>query len=69
MIRIAITTCAKLDDYKDAVRRAGGEPVVVDPAGTTPGEIVRQFDGLILTGGGDVLPSLDRKSTRLNSSH
>jgi putative glutamine amidotransferase len=57
MPKIAITSCSKFRDYEEAVRRAGGEPVRVDPT-TAPADIVRDYDGVLLTGGGDVLPSL-----------
>lgn len=41
------------DQYLSAIRRAGAEPIVVEPADTMPGE----FDGLCLTGGGDIDPA------------
>lgn len=53
---IAIAPCSKLPDYEESVRRAGGEPWVVDRA-TDPDDVVRRADGLLLTGGGDVDPS------------
>ena len=30
---IGITPCSRLDDYVESVKRAGGEPLVLDPAG------------------------------------
>jgi putative glutamine amidotransferase len=41
------------DQYLEAIRRAGAEPIAVDPADAMPEE----FDGLCLTGGGDIDPS------------
>lgn len=63
MIRIAVTSCQKLPNYEAAIRRAGGEPVVVDPATHTPADIVREFDGLLLTGGGDIDPAIYGEAT------
>ena len=55
---IAIAPCGKLHDYEEAVRRAGGEPRVLDPATDTPADVVKSVDGLLLAGGGDVEPSI-----------
>ena len=41
------------EQYLDAIRRAGGEPIPVDPTDAMP----ESFDGLCLTGGGDIDPS------------
>ena len=59
--RIAVTLCGHAtrrcgvarEQYLDAIRRAGAEPIPVDPTDATPEE----FDGLCLTGGGDVDPA------------
>jgi putative glutamine amidotransferase len=59
--RIAVTFCGHAarrcvvarDQYLDAIRRAGAEPIAVDPADAMPEE----FDGLCLTGGGDIDPA------------
>ncbi len=53
---IAIAPSSKLHDYEESVRRAGGEPRMLDWSVDTPEEVVRSVDGLLLTGGGDVLP-------------
>jgi putative glutamine amidotransferase len=46
------------DQYVDAVRRAGGEPVLLAPPVTAPYlELLGRFDGLLLVGGGDVEPA------------
>ena len=58
MPRIAIAPCSKPHDYEESVRRAGGEPTVLDYASHPVSEVVRQFDGVLLAGGGDVLPSI-----------
>jgi putative glutamine amidotransferase len=56
--RIAITPCSKPHDYEESIRRAGGEPTIVDYKAHPPAEVVRTFDGILLAGGGDVLPSI-----------
>ncbi|HWC80094.1 MAG TPA: gamma-glutamyl-gamma-aminobutyrate hydrolase family protein [Pseudonocardiaceae bacterium] len=43
--------------YVDAVVRAGGIPVLLPPAGAGQAELVRRLDGLILSGGADVVPA------------
>jgi putative glutamine amidotransferase len=55
--RIGITRCSKLPDYVASVEQAGGEVRVLD-FDESPDEVVRQIDGLVLTGGGDVDPAL-----------
>jgi putative glutamine amidotransferase len=55
---IAISRNKQLHDYEEAVRRAGGDGRVIDQAEAAPADIVRSSHGLLLTGGGDVLPSL-----------
>lgn len=53
------TTTALLPyDYVDHVARAGGQPVILPPAGD-PSALAGRLDGLILAGGGDV----DRSDT------
>ncbi|MEU4230372.1 gamma-glutamyl-gamma-aminobutyrate hydrolase family protein [Nonomuraea sp. NPDC026600] len=41
--------------YVEQVVRAGGQPVILPPAGE-PAELLGRLDGLILAGGGDVSP-------------
>ena len=53
---IAITTCRKLEDYKQSVLHAGGEVRIVDPT-MTAAAALDGADGLMLTGGDDVEPS------------
>jgi putative glutamine amidotransferase len=56
--RIAIAHCSKLPDYEAAVRNAGGAPHVIDRDHDRPEDVVRQSAGLVLSGGGDVTPSI-----------
>src|SRR5689334_18574356 len=58
MPRIAIAPCTKLPDYEESVRRAGGDVRVLDRAADRPTDVIAGVDGLLLTGGGDVQPSL-----------
>jgi putative glutamine amidotransferase len=55
---IAIAPCSKLPDYEESVRRAGGDVRLLNRAGDSPADVIASTDGLVLTGGGDVLPSL-----------
>ena len=45
-------------DYRESIRRAGGEPHELDPRNDAPADVVRRASGLLLTGGGDVDPAL-----------
>jgi putative glutamine amidotransferase len=53
-------TWASFDTYLDAVRRAGGEPVALDPRSTAAERdaVLGRMDGLLLPGGADLDPSL-----------
>src|SRR5262245_28329858 len=55
---IAITQTSKVSDYVDSVRQAGGDPYVVGVGSTSVDDVIRGAAGVLLTGGGDVLPSL-----------
>lgn len=55
---LAIAPCSKLPDYEEAVRRAGGDPRVLDRAADRPADVVRSVGGVLLAGGGDVRPSI-----------
>lgn len=43
--------------YVDAVRRGGGEPVLVPPGLADPAGLLDRLDGLVLAGGGDIDPA------------
>ena len=55
--RIGITPCTRPDDYVASIARAGGEPVVLGNSDDAAA-VVSSLDGLLLTGGLDVDPSL-----------
>lgn len=44
-------------DYVDAVRRAGGVPVLLPPGAAAVDELIARLDGFVLSGGGDVDPA------------
>jgi putative glutamine amidotransferase len=54
---IAITPSSKLPDYEESIRRAGGDPHVLDRL-SPPSDVIASVDGLLLTGGGDVRPEI-----------
>jgi putative glutamine amidotransferase len=54
---IGIAPCRSLPDYVESIRRAGGEPRVLDPLKDQPTEIVREVDGVLMTGGVDIDPA------------
>lgn len=55
---IAIAPCSKLPDYEESVRRASGDPRVLNRATDRPADVIAGVDGLLLAGGGDVHPAL-----------
>jgi putative glutamine amidotransferase len=63
---IGITTSGRTDSghfrlstsYVDAVRRAGGIPILLPPGEPFQAELLARLDGLILSGGGDVDPAV-----------
>ena len=55
---IAIAPCRAMADYLESIRRAGGEPHELDAHRDAPADVVRSASGLLLTGGGDIDPSL-----------
>ena len=55
---IAIPPCAKMHDYEESVRRAGGEVRLLDREADRPADVIASVDGILLPGGGDVLPSI-----------
>ena len=64
MITIGITTYARDKEdrysipglYLDAVRAAGGIPILLTPGETQVESLLSQVNGLLLAGGGDVNP-------------
>jgi putative glutamine amidotransferase len=56
MKQIGLTACRKLEDYRQAVIHAGGDPRVLD-ASLSIDEALEGISGLLLTGGDDVAPS------------
>jgi putative glutamine amidotransferase len=54
---IGVTSCRSLPDYLESIKRAGGDPRVLDPAADGAGSVVRAVDGLLLSGGPDVDPA------------
>lgn len=65
--RIGVTTYPRQGDerpsftipsaYVDAVRRAGGLPLLLAPGEEGPEEILQHVDGLVFSGGGDLDPA------------
>jgi putative glutamine amidotransferase len=53
---IALSSCRKIEDYRQAILHAGGEVRVVD-ASIGVEEALEGVEGLVLSGGGDVDPS------------
>lgn len=53
--------------YADAVRRAGGIPLLIQPGEPRMDELMTILDGIILSGGGDVDPALytDKKHEKV----
>src|SRR6188508_1652639 len=54
---VGITRCSRVDDYVESVKRAGGEPVVLESTDDVEGSLDR-IDALLLSGGLDVDPAL-----------
>ena len=54
---IGITSCSRVDDYVESVKRAGAEPVVLSTS-DDPLVALERVDGVLLTGGLDVDPAL-----------
>jgi putative glutamine amidotransferase len=57
MAVIGITRCHKLEDYRQAVLHVGGTPTILEGAMAAE-QALSGIDGLLLTGGADVAPSL-----------
>jgi putative glutamine amidotransferase len=52
---IGISTCRKLEDYRQSIIHVGGDFRILDYT-MTPAEAIAGIGGLLLTGGGDVAP-------------
>jgi putative glutamine amidotransferase len=52
---IGVTRCSKLQDYVASVEQAGARARILD-VNESPKKVLREIDGLLLTGGGDVDP-------------
>lgn len=55
---IAVTPCRAMTDYLESIHRVGGETRELQLDSDTPADIIKQVDGIIFTGGGDVDPAL-----------
>lgn len=55
---IAISPYRKLHDYDEAIRRAGGDPRVLDIRQDRPADLIHRVSGVVLPGGNDVNPAL-----------
>jgi putative glutamine amidotransferase len=53
---IGITSCRKLEDYRQAILHVGGEPRVLESS-KNGGDALRGLEGLLFTGGGDIAPA------------
>lgn len=58
MALIAVAQSRRTADYIESIRRVGGEPIEIGATSEDAFEILGRADGLVLTGGGDVDPSL-----------
>jgi len=60
MALIGITNCRKLEDYRQAVLHVGGDVRIVEPSADMSDleSAMNGLDGVLLTGGGDVDPSI-----------
>ncbi len=54
---IAVSPCRSLADYLESIKRAGGEPRVLDPAGDDCAAVAGAVHAVLLTGGPDVDPA------------
>jgi putative glutamine amidotransferase len=57
MPKIGITPCRQLPDYVESIKRAGGDPCVLQ-LNAKPS--LDELDGVLFTGGGDIDPALYR---------
>lgn len=57
MAMVGITSCRKIEDYRQSVLHVGGEARLLDPSMSVD-EALQGVEGLLLTGGEDVEPAL-----------
>jgi putative glutamine amidotransferase len=57
---IGVTRCNRMDDYIASIEQAGGRVRILEVS-DSPRAVVREIDGLVLTGGGDIDPVLYRE--------
>src|SRR5712671_164693 len=53
---IAVSSCRKLEDYRQSILHTGGDVRVIDPS-MSVADALAGIGGLLLTGGGDVDPA------------
>jgi putative glutamine amidotransferase len=58
---IGVTPCDRIDDYLESVKLAGGRPIVLRND-QDPQAVLHEVDGVLLTGGLDVDPSLYKQA-------
>jgi putative glutamine amidotransferase len=68
MPRIGLTICSRLADYEESLHRAHAEIVPLDPTSGDPAAVLDRLDALVLTGGGDVDPTLYGEAAHPTSS-
>jgi len=51
---VAVARSRRPQDYLESIRRAGGDPWLLDPRADRPLDVVGRASALVLTGGGDV---------------
>lgn len=54
---IGVSKCSKTEDYLESVRRAGGDPLLLDWETMSVEDALAQTDAIVLTGGPDVDPA------------
>src|SRR5438093_8779897 len=57
MAVIGITSCRKLEDYRQSVLHVGGEVRILEPSADEARQTLAGVGGLMLTGGDDVAPA------------
>ena len=57
---IGVTRCSRLDDYIASVEQTGARARVLEVS-ESPGKVLAEVDGVLLTGGGDVDPAFYRE--------